>query len=171
MEMEEKVKKAIKGDDNAFYEIIAERKVQLYRTAFTYVKNKEDALDIVSETVYKAYLSIKKLKEPLFFNTWLTRILINCSLDYIRKNKKVISFKEYDVIRDDTQFKNNDEAIDLHNALGKLNENCKTIVILKYFQDLTIKEVAEVLQCPIGTIKTNLHKALIELRINLKEEL
>ena len=170
MELEEKVIKAIKGDDNAFYELINERKGHLYRTAFTYVKNKEDALDIVSETVYKAYLSIKKLKEPRFFNTWLTRILINCSLDYIRKNKKIVSFEDYTRVDEGMEDSNKEEVIDLHNALGQLNESCKTIVVLKYFQDLTLAEVAEVLQCPIGTIKTNLHKALTQLRINLKEE-
>ena len=171
MELEEKVIKAIKGDDNAFYELISERRAQLYRTAYTYVKNKEDALDIVSETVYKAYLSIKKLKEPRFFNTWLTRILINCSLDYIKKNKKVVDFEKCTKFDEKVKDENKEEVIDLHNALDKLNENCKTIVILKYFQDLTITEVAEVLQCPIGTIKTNLHKALGQLRISLKEEL
>jgi len=171
VELEEKVIKAIKGDDNAFYELISERRAQLYRTAYTYVKNKEDALDIVSETVYKAYLSIKKLKEPRFFNTWLTRILINCSLDYIKKNKKVVDFEKCTKFDEKVKDENKEEVIDLHNALDKLNENCKTIVILKYFQDLTITEVAEVLQCPIGTIKTNLHKALGQLRISLKEEL
>jgi len=171
VELEEKVIKAIKGDDNAFYELISERRGQLYRTAYTYAKNKEDALDIVSETVYKAYLSIKKLKEPRFFNTWLTRILINCSLDYIKKNKKVVDFQMCTVFDEKVKDENKEEVIDLHNALDKLNENCKTIVILKYFQDLTITEVAEVLQCPIGTIKTNLHKALSQLRISLKEEL
>ena len=170
MEFEEKVIKAIKGDENAFYELVNERKEQMYRTAFTYVKNKEDALDIVSETVYKAFLSIKKLKEPRFFNTWITRILINCSLDYIKKNKKVVSFEEYSIADEGIEDKNKEEVIDLHNALGQLNESCKTVVVLKYFQDLTLSEVAEVLQCPIGTIKTNLHKALNQLRINLKEE-
>jgi len=170
VEFEEKVIKAIKGDENAFYELVNERKEQMYRTAFTYVKNKEDALDIVSETVYKAFLSIKKLKEPRFFNTWITRILINCSLDYIKKNKKVVSFEEYSIADEGIEDKNKEEVIDLHNALGQLNESCKTVVILKYFQDLTLSEVAEILQCPIGTIKTNLHKALNQLRINLKEE-
>ena len=63
-----KIKLAQKGDDNAFYELISERKDQLYKTAFAYVKNKEEALDIVSDTVYKAYISIKNLKEPSFFN-------------------------------------------------------------------------------------------------------
>ena len=74
MNLEEKVKKAQKGDDNAFYELISEKKEVLYKLAYTYVKNKDDALDIIQETIYKAYMSINKLKEPKFFNTYITTI-------------------------------------------------------------------------------------------------
>lgn len=93
MNLQEIVLKAIRGDDDAFYILIENRKAMLYKTAFAYVKNKEDALDIVSDTVYKAYLSIDKVKSPEFFNTWMTRILINCALDFViadamRKGKR-----------------------------------------------------------------------------------
>lgn len=171
MELQEKVLLAKKGDDNAFYELINEKKEILYKTAFTYVKNKEDALDIVHETVYKAYISIKKLKEPKFFNTWLTRILINCSLDHIRKNKKVISMEE--IIVNDKEIieeKGREEILDLRKAVDKLDDKYKTIVILKYFHDMTLSEIAELLESPLGTVKTNLHKALSELRLELREE-
>ena len=168
MELEEKVIKAKKGDDNAFYELINERKEILYKTAFTYVKNKEDALDIVHNTVYKAYISIGKLKEPKFFNTWLTRILINSSLDVIRKNKKTVEFQDKICNESDATKIDSEEIMDLYNAVDKLNEKCKTIVILKYFQGMTLSEIAEVLQCPLGTVKTNLHKALQELRVDLE---
>jgi len=165
------IKLAQKGDDDAFYELISQRKAQLYKTAFAYVKNKEDALDIVSDTVYKAYISIKKLKEPSFFNTWLTRILINTSLDCINKRSKSVAFREN--IRADIGIisKDDDEIIDLKVAVDKLSVKYKTIVILKYFQDMTLMEIANTLQCPLGTVKTNLHKALGELRLELKEEL
>ena len=69
MDTEEKVRLARKGDDNAFYELMSQRKNQLYKTAFAYVKSREDALDIVSDTVYKAYISLASLKNPEFFNT------------------------------------------------------------------------------------------------------
>lgn len=166
-----KIQLAQKGDDNAFYELISERKVQLYKTAFAYVKNKEDALDIVSDTVCKAYVSIKKLKEPSFFNTWLTRILINTSLDCINKNNKSVSFQENTNSDMGLILKDDDQIIDLKVAVDKLQGKYKTIVILKYFQDMTLTEIAKILQCPLGTVKTNLHKALGELRLDLKEEL
>ena len=166
-----KIKLAKKGDDNAFYELLSERKGQLYKTAFAYVKNKEEAMDIVSETVYKAYISIKKLKEPSLFNTWLTRILINTSLDSINKNSKFVSFEEN--VSSDTSLiaVDNEKIIDIKVAVDRLQGKYKTIVILKYFQDLTLVEIAKTLQCPLGTVKTMLHKALGELRLDLKEEL
>lgn len=166
----EKIKLAQKGDDNAFYELLNEQKSQLYKTAFAYVKNKEDAMDIVSDTVYKAYISIKNLKEPSFFNTWLTRILINTSLDCIKKSSRVVSFEENVSTDIGIVSKDDERIIDLKVAVDKLQGKYKTIVILKYFQDMTLMEIAEILQCPLGTVKTNLHKALGELRLDLKEE-
>ncbi|WP_291634473.1 sigma-70 family RNA polymerase sigma factor [Clostridium sp.] len=171
MDTNGKIKLAQKGDDNAFYELISERKNQLYKTAFAYVKNKEDAMDIVSDTVYKAYISIKKLKEPSLFNTWLTRILINTSLDCMNKNSRVVYFEEN--VSSDTLIipKDDEQIIDLKVAVDKLHGKYKTIVILKYFQDMTLVEIAKILECPLGTVKTMLHKALVELRLDLKEEL
>jgi RNA polymerase sigma-70 factor (ECF subfamily) len=167
----EKIKLAQKGDDNAFYELISERKSQLYKTAYAYVKNKEEAMDIVSDTVYKAYISIKKLKEPSLFNTWLTRILINTSLDCLKKSSRVVALEENantDILK---VSKDHEEIIDLKVAVDRLHGKYKTIVILKYFQDMTLVEIAKILQCPLGTVKTMLHKALGELRLDLKEEL
>ena len=167
----EKIKLALRGDDNAFYELINERKSQLYKTAYAYVKNKEEAIDIVSETVCKAFISIKKLREPSLFNTWLTRILINTSLDCLKKNSKVVPLDEN--LRTDAFIipKDDDQIIDLKIAVDRLNGKLKTIVILKYFEDMTLVEIAKILQCPLGTVKTMLHKALGELRLDLKEEL
>ncbi len=171
MDTEEKVRLAQKGDDNAFYELMSQRKNQLYKTAFAYVKSREDALDIVSDTVYKAYLSVGSLKNPEFFNTWLTRILINTSIDFIKKNSKVVTYEETSASDNKKAGHSEEEIIDLKLSVDKLDLKYKTIVILKYFQDMTLMEISEVLQCPLGTVKTNLHKALEQLRVDLKEEL
>jgi RNA polymerase sigma-70 factor (ECF subfamily) len=165
------IKLAKMGDDDAFYELLSQRKSQLYKTAYAYVKNKEEAMDIVSDTVYKAYISIKKLKEPSLFNTWLTRILINTSLDSINKNSRLVSFEEN--VKSNTLITaaDNEGTIDIKVAVDRLQGKYKTIVILKYFHDLTLVEIAKTLQCPLGTVKTMLYKALGELRLDLKEEL
>lgn len=168
MEVVELVNKAQRGEDNAFYELVEGKKQMLYRTAFFYTGSEEDALDIVQETIYKAYISIKKLKEPQFFSTWLTRILINASMDFLRKKKKVVIFESLeDKGSEHSEF--SEEIIDLRRAVCKLDNKYKTVVILKYFQDHTLKEISEIMECPLGTVKTYLHKALKELKIEMGE--
>lgn len=152
-----------------FCTLLNEKKENLYRLAYMYVKNQQDALDIVHESIYKAYTSFEKLKEPKYFNTWLTRIVINCALDHIRKNKKIAFLKGNPFFEPSWEI-NSDEHIDLYNAIDKLNGNFKTVVILKYFQDMTIESIAELLDCPVSTVKNNLHKALKYLRLQLMED-
>ena len=171
MDFEEKVMKAKKGDDNAFYEIVSEEKAILYKMAYSYVKNKEDAIDIVSETVYKAYISIKKLNDPAFFKSWIIRILINSAIDFIKKSKKTLPLDEkINVLAAETD---REYTMDLYSAVDKLDEKCRTTVILKYFQDMTLQQVAEIMECPLGTVKTYLHRALtaLKLDITLEEDL
>jgi RNA polymerase sigma-70 factor, ECF subfamily len=172
MNIEEQVKFAIRGDEKAFEYLMDINKEGLYRTAFAYVKNEQDALDILQETVYKAYTSINKLMEPKYFKTWLTRILINNAISFINKSKKI----EYltDVIPNDSNCNTGnliDEKLDILSSIEKLDDKHKTVIVLKYFQDLTITEISEVLDCPSGTIKTYLNKALTQLRFIMKEEI
>lgn len=124
-------------------------------------------MEIVDATVYKAYLSIKKLKKSEFFHTWLTKILINCSMDLLRHRKKVIQFNEnYD---EEYIEKDSEGRIDLYNAVDKLQGKYKTAIILKYYNNLKIREVAEIMECTESNVKNYIHKALKELRCNIDE--
>ncbi|MBY0223217.1 MULTISPECIES: sigma-70 family RNA polymerase sigma factor [Sporosarcina] len=164
------LKKAQKGNDQAFLTLIDQEKEKLYRIAFTYVKNETDALDIVQETIYKAYTSISSLKEPAYFSTWLTRILINSSLDFIRKNNKVIPIEQESLERIEShQTAFSEDKLDLLNAIDQLEEKYKTAVLLRFYQDLSVKQIAKILECPEGTVKTNLHRAINKLRTTFKE--
>jgi RNA polymerase sigma-70 factor, ECF subfamily len=168
MDYLETVRKARKGDAEAFSRLVRERKEDIYRIAYSYVKNRDDALDIVSDAIYKAFVSVRKLKEPEYFNTWFTRILINCANDYLKKSRRVVPMVES---IDLSQESNGSEDImDLYSAIDKLEDKQKTVIILKYLNDLTITEVADILKMPVGTVKTVLHKALRELRLELKED-
>lgn len=165
MEIKDKVKKAIRGDDEAFEYIVNNCKERLYRTAFAYVKNEEQALDVVQETVYKAYVSIEKLKNPEYFNTWITRILINNALTVIKKNSKVVYLDNNELINNIIANEaNSDEKIYIWQALEQLELKHREVIILKYFDDLTVTEIARVLDCPVGTVKTYLNKGLKKLR-------
>jgi len=142
-------------------------KHRLYRIAYIYVKNEEDALEIVQEAVYKAFLNIKKLKEPEYFNTWITKIIVNSSLDYIKKRNKVIYFGEEEGLFG-IGTKDN-EYLDLYEAVDKLQGTYKTVIILKYFEDLKIKDIAKILELTESNVKNYMHKALNILRVQLKE--
>lgn len=172
MDIEEQVKLAIRGDEKAFEYLMKINKEVLYRAAFAYVKNEQDALDILQETVYKAYICIDKLKEPKYFKTWLTRILINNAISFKNKNKKIINLTG-DITNGLKSYEGNtvDEKLDIFSSIKKLEDKYKTVIVLKYFQDLTITEISEVLNCPSGTVKTYLNKALSKLRISMGEEI
>ncbi len=174
MDLKEAVLQAQRGDAEAFHRLVEAKKGDLYKVAYCYTRNKEDALDLVSETVYKAFVSLKKLKRPQYFNTWLTRILINTALNHLKKTGRTVPLEENraqapPAYREGISADEVDR-LDLMQALERLDDPLKTVVILKYFQDLTLTEVAEVLECPVGTAKSYLHRALKILRLELKED-
>lgn len=166
---EDIIKKAIKGDKDSINAIINENKEYLYKTAFLYIKDEEEAVEVCQETVYKAIINIHKLKNPKHFKTWITRILINNVNDRNRSQSKVIyDIKALEEV-EDISYEKLEEKIDLYNAIDILEEKFKTPIILQYFQDMTIKEIADVLECNENTIKTyikrgkkKLYKILME---------
>ncbi|MFE3977073.1 MULTISPECIES: sigma-70 family RNA polymerase sigma factor [unclassified Peribacillus] len=165
-----KVKKAMAGNKIAFQELVLQEKDNLYRMAYIYMKNENDALDVVHESVFKAYKSIKKLKEPSYFSTWLTRIIINTSIDFLKKkNLYDVVPVDYEEVQGDINHAKVEERLDLLHAINQLEERFKTLILLRYYKDLSIKEIARDFNCPEGTIKAQLHRATTKLRMNLKE--
>ena len=84
------VKKAIKGDQEAFLALMHSYEEALYRAAISYLKNEGDALEAIQEVTYRAYRSIKTVKEPAYFKTWLIRIMMNYCQDVIKKSKREV---------------------------------------------------------------------------------
>lgn len=163
-----KVKKAIKGDRQAFLDLVEPQKNKLYKIAYTYVKNQDDALDIIQETMFKAYTGIDKLKNPKYFDTWLTKILINVSINTLNKNNNTTYLDESSI----PSYNNLDEhegKLDLENELNKLDKKYREVIVLRYFNDFTIKEISKLLDIPLGTAKTNLYRGLESLRKSIDE--
>ena len=158
---------AVKGDKNAFSELMHSREKKLYKIAFMYVKNEQGALDIVSEAVYRAYLNIKKLKTPEFFDTWLVKIVINSSMDYLRKNRITVPIEDAEVCA----HLSDGPSVELYSLIDCLDSKLKTVIILKYFEEYTIPEISKIMNCPESSVKNYLHKALVKLRLELKEGL
>lgn len=161
------IKKAIYGDKQSFSELIKKHKGYLYRTAYSYVKNEDDALEILQECTYRALLNIGKLTNPNYFKTWITRIIINCSIDFIKKEIKVAQFNDEVVINYEEVYL--EEKLDLYNAIDLLRDNYKTVIILKYFNDMTIENISTVMDIPENTVKTYLKRARDILSKILKE--
>lgn len=155
------VKKAIKGSKAAYGELIAQYQVYLYKTAFLYVKNEADSLDAVQECVTRGLLGIEKLKEPKYFKTWITRILLNC-IWQDQKRTQTVSLDEYREKGVENYLI--EEKVDLYDAIDSLKDQYKSVVILFYFQELKIKEIARIMDIPEGSVKADLYRAKKLLR-------
>lgn len=164
------VQKAIKGDSKAFSMIMKNYKTYLYRTAFAYVKDEEKALEILQECTYRGVLNIKKLKNPAYFKTWITRILINCSLTMLKNESKTVYFEENSLFRTETESLAIEQKLDLYHAIDLLRKNYKTVIILKYFNDLSISSIAQIMDIPENTVKTYLRRAKESLSKILRED-
>lgn len=163
------IKKAQRGNDKAFLELFQQYEQDLYRMAFIYVKNQSDALDVVQETAYKSFKSIKELKEPRYFKSWLIRIAISCSLDILRKREKVVPMKpDFEEFISEAVDADLTSEITLRELIEELREEEKSVILLRFYQGMTLKEVSETLNIPLGSAKTILYRGLAKLRKNLK---
>lgn len=163
------IKESIKGNKESFGILIKNNKEYLYKMAFLYVKDEQDALEVIHETVYRAFLNIEKLKKAKFFNTWITRILINVSIDFLkRKGKSEILDESTPTIKEKSEV-STEEKLDLYNAIDLLNDNYKTVIIMMYFNDMKIKDIAKIMEIPENTVKTYLRRAKQALGEVLKE--
>lgn len=165
---EKKVKQSIRGDREALLFLLKQEKDKLYRTAYSYVRNEEDALDVFQQTALLAIESIHQLREPKYFTTWLMKICINVSLGVLQKQKNVILIDELKFQSLSTEIATSDERMDLLDAIYRLDEKYKTVLLLKYYEDLTFEQIAEVLGEPLGTVKSNGQRALAKIKKTLK---
>ena len=142
-----------------------EIRIKLFRTAMIYLGNEHDALEAVDETVYRGLCAVKKLRQPEYFDTWMTRILINECYKMMRRHKREeltetmpeISQEEFD-------------RLPLKDAIGMLPEELKDIVVLRFFGGFTMAETALILRIPQGTAATRQRKALGILRLALNDD-
>jgi RNA polymerase sigma-70 factor (ECF subfamily) len=149
---------------------ITEHKEHVYRLAYSYVKNQEDALDIVQEAIHKAFASAESLKSTASMKSWFYRIVVNTSLDFLRKHKKLHVVDETMLEAMDSGSEDVYANMDLEIALEELPTMYRSVITLRFFEDLKMDEIAEVLNENISTIKTRLYQALRLLRIRMTEE-
>lgn len=149
-------------------QIILEKYNQYYRLAYSYVHNEADAADIVQNGAYRALRSSHTLKQPEYAETWVYRIMLNECFRYL-KQPKLLSY-------DAMQEENGDGGvtadcqqdryanIDLQRALDALPAEDKAIVILKYFEDRKLEEIADILDENVNTVKSRLYRSMKKLQ-------
>ena len=139
---------------------------RLYRTAYLYLGSEADALEAVDEAVYQALRALKKLRQPELLETWLTRILINTCHKELRRRRWVTGEESLP----DSAGPNAYDGLPLREAIRRLPEELRTVVILRYFAGYTLEETAQSLDLPRGTVSTRQRRALQLLRLELGEE-
>ena len=161
--------KSIKTNCASFEKLLLQYKSYLYKVAYTYVKDKQVALDILQETSFKAWLNIHTLKDEEKFKPWITKILVNTALNYIKKESKVIYMEDENSIIYSEKSISIEEKLDLYDAIDLLKPKYKTVIILKYFDDMKIEYISYVLNTPENTVKSHLKRAKESLSSILKE--
>ena len=173
---EQEIIKTVKdGNIEAFGLIVEKYKESLYSFIFYSVKNEDAAQDIYQDTLVKAMTQLKNYKEEGNFKAWLFTVARNKVTDYFRTNNKLLSLPE-DTSADIFPSKENTEKevfskISLDNILAKIEalpDKDKEIILLRQY--LSFKEIAEVLNCPLGTALARLNRAIKKLQKTLGEE-
>ncbi len=175
------IKLAQEGNREAVRLLFEKNKKKIFSLAYQYTKNAEDAEDILQDTFIKAYRFLHKfnVQDGNSFSPWLYRIGINCSIDYLRRNK---NRKEKDLPQNNLESlasedlnsnpensssqKEIREKID--QTLDKLSGQQRIVFILKHYQQLTTREIAEYLDCSEGSVKRQLFRAVSAMKVHLK---
>ena len=150
-----------------FQQYILDHKDAHFRLVYSYTKNHEDALDVIQTSIEKALKAYRKKTYPEHLNSWFYKVLINTSLDHLKSRKNIISFDadlmEQTFITHDTYM-----DFDLKLALDQLPTELKTIITLKYFEEMTFSGMSQILGENENTIKTKLYKALKWLKLDME---
>jgi len=139
---------------------------RLYRTAYLYLGNEADAMEAVDEAVYQALRGLKKLRQPQYFETWLTRILINECKKELRRRRHFAAREELAEVAAPEML----DHLPLQEAILQLPEELRSVIVLRCFAGYTQAETALTLDIPQGTVATRQRRALELLRLELGEE-
>ena len=180
------VDRAISGNFEAFDQIMVHYRERLYSVIYNMTMNHTDAADLTQETFVKAFRSISKFKKKSAFFTWLYRIGVNLTLTFLKRkrSKKLFSFDHFFSERPNvseshvlTSKENNSVRSTLLNelheklneALTKLSDKHRTIVVLYEIDGLSHKEISEIMKCTEGTVRSRLHYAKVQLQSLLSD--
>lgn len=180
------VKLALKGDQTAFAELVELYQEKLYHMAYRMLNNRQEAEDVVQETFLRVYNNLERYNDTMKFSTWIYRIATNLCIDRLRKRKPVYSLdaesNEYEGLDGYSMIPSDDRTPEselllsetqriIHQAIDTLPPKYKTVMILRYIHELSLQEVGDILNMPVTTIKTRVHRGREFLRKKLEHRL
>lgn len=178
-----RINQVLKGDQNAFGEIVELYKDKVFQLCFRMLGNRHEAEDLAQEAFVRAFVNIHSFKINMKFSTWLYRIATNLCIDRLRKKKPdyhldaevagTEGLNMYSQIASDT-LKPEEEVASLElqesiqAEITKLPEKYRSVIVLKYIEELSLKEISDILDLPVGTVKTRIHRGREALRKQLR---
>lgn len=181
MQSEEAVRRFLEGDDEAFNLLVRQWETKVYNLAWRFLGNREDAQDVVQETFFSVFRSIRTLREPRSFSTWLYRIALNHCRARWRSHGPALSLEDPVPGKEGSEQehalalvagKEEQDALEIidliRRALAGLSEDHRSAIILKEYIGLSLDEVAAVMGCPLSTAKSRLYHGLRDVRRNLR---
>jgi RNA polymerase sigma-70 factor (ECF subfamily) len=177
---------ALKGDQRAFAEIVDLYKEKLYHLAYRMTGNRQEAEDVVQETFLRVYKNLDRYDENQKFSTWIYRITTNLCIDRLRKKRTIFSLdaasSDHEGLDGYTMLPSDDRTPEselllsetqrlIHDAIASLPVKYKSVMILKYLQELSLQEISDVLEMPVTTVKTRVHRGREFLRKRLQHKL
>jgi RNA polymerase sigma-70 factor, ECF subfamily len=167
------------GDRSAFTELMRRYQERVYWAARRIVGTHEEADDIAQETFIKAYLGLGDFRGDASFFTWVYRIAVNLSLNTVRKRQVLNYVRESAILRrvlpaeegPDRAAEFHDLQTRLQDAVGRLPEKQRAVFVLRYYDELTYDEIAQILKTSVGGLKANYFHALKKIQEHLKDEI
>ncbi len=140
-----------------------------YRLAYSYTRESASAEDVVSDSIVKALSNIETLQKLEAVKPWFFRILVNTALSYLRKEKRIVYFERPEEMEQILPGKEDSSDLMIAEFLEMLEPKYKTVLILRFFEDMSLKEIADVTGESINTVKTRLYRGLKLLRIEMED--
>ena len=174
------IQECLRGHAEAYAELVRKYQDRLYNTVYRVVGNAEDARDLAQDAFVQAYRSLDRFQGQSAFYTWLYRIAINAAISHKRRNRVMVSI---DTGRRETGFdpaddsplsdpsgrlEQDDRDRQVREALEGLPSEYRTVLVMKEIDGHKYETIAEMLNCPIGTVRSRLHRARLELRERLR---
>lgn len=167
MEDSELVRRAQSGDARAFTTLVRRHERSLYATAYAITRSQWDAADAVQDALTDAYAHIRGLRDPARFGAWVSRITINACNDVLRKRARVVPVEEPPEPQAFV-WDGPEDGLDLMRAVHGLSPDHREVIALRYFRDLKLAAIADVLGCPQGTVKSRLNRAIASLEVAMR---